>query len=346
MSVIEEVAGPATETVRAARRQQDKLLWVMNVAAIGGSALWVFDALASMPNWRHEVVFVHGAEDPRVGERFREHGVAISYAPLVTRKIVEAVAPAAVILSNTDPNKLEGEHPWSWLMDGWPVVSVHHSPVRPWIPGAVADVFVSRHLFSMYEGIADRMRRTIVVPPGIDTALYARIERPAAHGRCVIGRHASGGEAKFPPELLGIVARAGVPAILVGGAEHYPPTRQVSFPPIGSRAPVDILRDLDVFLYHASTTETWCRAVTEAMAAGLPCVADRRGGIVEQIEDGVTGFLCETEEEFDDRLRLLIANPGLRFEMGMRARVAALQHFDVRRFRDEIEPLLLRLTRS
>lgn len=344
MSVAVEAHPSATER---ARRQQDKLLWVMNTTRIGGTTLWVLDTIRSLTNWQHEVVFVHGEEDPAIAERFRAAGAPISRADVFSRAVVEAVAPAVVILSNTDPHAIEGDHPWSWLMREWPVIYVHHSAVRPWLPHALADVFVSEHLAAMYANLTARMRRHFVVPPGIDSAHFAAIDRPAGGGRCVIGRHSSGGAAKYPRALLEILREVGTTSIIVGGAEPYrdaDPTL-FSFPAIGAREPVDFLRDIDVFVYRSDSTETWCRAVTEAMAAGLPCVADRKGGIVEQIEDGVTGFLCDSDAQFVDRLRLLVRNPALRFEMGMRARVEAMRRFDVRQFREQLEPLMMQAAR-
>jgi glycosyltransferase involved in cell wall biosynthesis len=337
---------PAPAAVRL--RQRDKLLWLMNTTRLGGSSLWVVDAIDSMPNWRHEVLFVHGPEEHPVAEELRAGGTSVSQAPRITKAMVDAIAPSVVVLSNTDPAALDGEHPWAWLMSGWPVVSVHHSPVWPWLEGAIADVFVSQHLFAMYGEIAGRMRRALVIPPGIRTAEFAAAPRPAAlrpaaGGRCIIGRHSSGDARKYPAAQLDILRAVGQPAVIVGGADHYGAADGLfSFPPIGAQKPADFLSGIDVFVYRSDTTETWCRAVTEAMASGLPCVADARGGIAEQIEDGVTGFLCGSDAEFIDRLQLLVRNPALRFEMGMRARVSALVQFDVRRFRDELEPLLLR----
>ena len=101
-----------------------------------------------------------------------------------------------------------------------------------------------------------------------------------------------------------------------------------------------MLAAIDVFVYRTNVTETWCRAVTEAMAAGLPVVAEKKGGIVEQIEDGVDGFLCESDAEIVERTRQLVRDPQLRVELGMRARAKAVALFDVAQFRSAAEPLL------
>jgi len=63
-------------------------------------------------------------------------------------------------------------------------------------------------------------------------------------------------------------------------------------------------------------------AVLEAMAAGLPVVATRVGGVPEVVQAGETGFLVEPDdtEAFTESLLGLINNPQLRTEMGKRAR--------------------------
>jgi glycosyltransferase involved in cell wall biosynthesis len=63
------------------------------------------------------------------------------------------------------------------------------------------------------------------------------------------------------------------------------------------------------------------------MAAGLPVVARRLGSNPEVIEDGVNGFLVETEQEWEDRLERLIEDADLRGRMGGAARQTAVTRF-------------------
>jgi len=56
------------------------------------------------------------------------------------------------------------------------------------------------------------------------------------------------------------------------------------------------------------------------MAVGTPVVLSPVGMNAEVVEDGVSGFLAETPEEWKEKLAQLIANPALRARMGRAAR--------------------------
>jgi glycosyltransferase involved in cell wall biosynthesis len=70
---------------------------------------------------------------------------------------------------------------------------------------------------------------------------------------------------------------------------------------------------------NGQSVENWPRVGLEAMAAGVPIVADNRGGWREMIEDGHSGFLCDTLDEaafrianlaYDEQLRMGVVIAG------------------------------------
>jgi glycosyltransferase involved in cell wall biosynthesis len=81
------------------------------------------------------------------------------------------------------------------------------------------------------------------------------------------------------------------------------------------------LASLDVLLVP-SWEEPFGRVVVEAMAAGVPVVATRRGGPSEQIEDGVTGLLAEPRhpDQWIEPVSRLLRDPDLRQSIAARAR--------------------------
>lgn len=73
-------------------------------------------------------------------------------------------------------------------------------------------------------------------------------------------------------------------------------------------------------------------SVLEAMAAGVPVVSTRVGGIPEAITDGKEGWLVQPGdiEALSERLAKIIANPPLAEEMGAAARHKAEERFSAR----------------
>lgn len=95
--------------------------------------------------------------------------------------------------------------------------------------------------------------------------------------------------------------------------------------------PVDdvwpFLARADVFAL-ASHTEAYGIAVVEAMAAGLPVVASRVGGIPELVQEGVTGELFDPgdADTLAGHLVRLLRSPDVRTQMSQAAQAAAEGH--------------------
>ena len=64
-------------------------------------------------------------------------------------------------------------------------------------------------------------------------------------------------------------------------------------------------------LYPGDPGETFCLAVAEAQAAGLPAVVRDVGCLGERVRDGLTGFVAQSEEDFAARAIALLADAGL-----------------------------------
>ena len=89
-------------------------------------------------------------------------------------------------------------------------------------------------------------------------------------------------------------------------------------------------QQMDILLMP-SVREGFSLAVLEAMACGLPVVANNCTSLPEQIDDGKGGFLCPIGDvrSIAEKINFLAESPGLRREMGEYNRVKVEKMFTV-----------------
>ncbi|ANE46105.1 hypothetical protein SY83_07225 [Paenibacillus swuensis] len=86
----------------------------------------------------------------------------------------------------------------------------------------------------------------------------------------------------------------------------------------------------DVVVVPSSRNEAFGLVNVEAMAAGVPVVATRSGGMGEIVEEGMTGYLVRPDRiqaDMLDRLLRLLGDPELRRQLGEASKVRAERHF-------------------
>ncbi|MCK4816159.1 glycosyltransferase family 4 protein, partial [bacterium] len=94
---------------------------------------------------------------------------------------------------------------------------------------------------------------------------------------------------------------------------------------------VEELQEFDIGIMPLPDNE-WTRGkggykLLQYMAVGIPCVASPVGINKELIRDGENGFLATTEEEWYEKLSLLIENPEIRKRMGLRERDFVVKNY-------------------
>lgn len=133
----------------------------------------------------------------------------------------------------------------------------------------------------------------------------------------------------LPNSLPLIVALIGLGDLEAVAEQLQPPPALRLTGPISREDVPKVLSEVDIYL-HPARTEALGISIIEAMAAGVPVVATRVGGIPEAVEDGVTGLLVPPEDPqaLADAIRWMIEHPAERAEMGRRGRERA-RLFDV-----------------
>lgn len=157
--------------------------------------------------------------------------------------------------------------------------------------------------------------------------------RPLPHGRgeiFTIGRISRAAADKFSPRTWEIYGKVPHPvrARVLGWAGEVrarlgPPPRWAECLSAGSQVPHQFLATLHAMVHAGGqATENWPRVGLEAMAAGVPLVAEDRGGWPEMVRHGRTGYLCETPDQFAYYTARLAYDEPHRIEIARHARTS------------------------
>jgi len=173
------------------------------------------------------------------------------------------------------------------------------------IPYAIPDAF--RHATPLTVAPPPRAIFTSNPLRGLDWLLdrwEARIHPalPAAelHLYCGPSVYGAVGEAKAAP-MRAVLARA--ESLARKGVRLFPPQPRAEL--------IAALRQSRVMLYRGDENETFCMAVAEAQALGVPAVAQALGSLPERVQDGVTGFVAADEQSFAQRAIALLGDDAL-----------------------------------
>ncbi len=130
------------------------------------------------------------------------------------------------------------------------------------------------------------------------------------------------------PEIYQALAAQGVKVRLMGATCLGLAGEGIEVLPEAAEPADRFLQGLDCFFYrtHPDWYETFGRVVFEAMATGLPVVAESRHGYAENIADGVDVLLADSDAQALAAIEKLRQDEGLRLKIGKgaRARVEAI----------------------
>jgi glycosyltransferase involved in cell wall biosynthesis len=81
--------------------------------------------------------------------------------------------------------------------------------------------------------------------------------------------------------------------------------------PVPKNQLIEELRKARVMLYRGDENETFCLAVGEAQALGVPAIVQPIGSVVERVIDGETGFVTTTDNAFADAAIKMLSDDEL-----------------------------------
>ncbi len=152
----------------------------------------------------------------------------------------------------------------------------------------------------------------------------------APHGEVLVGYVGRLAPEKEVQRLVALHGMPGVRLVVVGAgnAERVLRRAMPDAAFLGFRTGSELgaaVASLDVFV-HPGSSETFCQAVQEALASGVPVVAPAAGGPVDLVQHGRTGLLFTPGDNSDMRHRVarLAYDPVLRGRLGGSARGSVL----------------------
>ncbi len=306
-----------------------KILSVVETLAHGGAESVLVDLVMGLTEHEHRVLHFsavnHTAADKSFLETFRRAEVRCDdihwgrfWDALAEEKILGAFRPDVVFFHWWGNNPLL---PWIEYRRDEPIgrrpaficVLHHHGITAP--AGYDRYVLVAKSQLDQVAHI--HPDRIFIIPNGIDLRRFPRRRRRPPGNEMVVGRLSNLREVKIRrdwPETLAAFELPQTRFVIAGGGELRAVLQRsamaagieekICFPGYVPRAAVpSMLAGFDVFCYSTSTAvECHPLALLEALAAGLPIVAEGRGGIPEIVSHGVNGLLCNSADEMGKHL--------------------------------------------
>ncbi len=106
-------------------------------------------------------------------------------------------------------------------------------------------------------------------------------------------------------------AKARDMSVVLGRAKALAGDGVVIRGPVAKAQLIDEFRSARCMLYRGDINETFCLAVGEAQASGVPAVVQKLGSVVERVVDGETGFVAANERAFAEAAVKLMSDDDL-----------------------------------
>jgi glycosyltransferase involved in cell wall biosynthesis len=352
--------------------RRPRIVLVITLAEVGGAQTYVVSLLPALTDRFDVVVAAHGqgpVREAAIAARARytplEHvrrpinpvrdllGL-IELVRLLRRErpdIVHASSSKAGVLARLAarfvrvPIRVFTVHGWAFLAYSGLSSRLYHWADRLVRPLTTTTICVSEgEQAAGLEANTCDGERTVVIPNAVDVSAAPQSQHDRATPVIV-----AVGRLKAPKDFITLVRAFSVlrprsfEALIVGeGPDRRELEQEIHRLGLAARVRLagersdvpELLARADVFVL-SSESEGFPVSVLEAMAAGLPVVASRVGGVPEAVLDGRTGLLVRPGDpaELAAALERLVAEPALRRRLGAAGRARAEECFDLERFR-------------
>lgn len=247
------------------------------------------------------------------------------------------------------------------------VLRNHPGATKFWFGKADGYHFISEHLRANTHalGLKEGSVQEFLVEPAIDLSLFKRSQpnqhRPGSPLRVLsVGRLSWEKGYEFSIDAIARLRDRGIPVeyTIVGEGDYREAiefaVRQQRVEDIVRLAGA-VAREKVVEFYerahvmlHCALDEGFCNAVIEGQSMELPVIVSNIGGLPENVDNGVTGYVVPARdpEAIAARLAELAADEPRRSRLGVNGRARVIERFDLRSQVDKFASIYRELVRN
>jgi glycosyltransferase involved in cell wall biosynthesis len=179
---------------------------------------------------------------------------------------------------------------------------------------------------------------TVIVPTTIDTDIYRPVEKKSSYPVCIgwSGSFTTIQHFKFREDALKKIKEKYKDRVVfkvIGDGSYYNKDLDVKGQPWKKATEVSDLEEIDIGIMPLPDDE-WANGKCglkglQYMAFAIPTIMSPVGVNTEIIQDGVNGFLADSEDEWFEKLSLLIESFELRKKIGEEGRKTVVEKYSV-----------------
>ena len=229
------------------------------------------------------------------------------------------------------------------------LVFLKHKEAEPWyayfLKGRQKPVYLlkrANHIITCTPFLDEYARKfnphTTDISSTINTVTYQPVNEYTNNKKIVLGWSGSHSTIRMLkliiPVLTALKEQTDFKLVVMGSADFSIPGIETEAYEWSEEIEISTLQKIDIGLYPLPDEE-WVLGKSglkalQYMSLGIPTVATNIGCNARVIEDGVSGFLVNTDQEWLEKILLLIRDPELRKTMGTAARKRVEQYYSVK----------------
>ncbi len=194
-------------------------------------------------------------------------------------------------------------------------------------------------------------QNTTDISSTINTDTYIPVNTYSNAGKITLGWSGSHSTVRMLrliiPALLELRKKVDFKLLVMGSTDFAVPGLETEVYEWREEIEISTLQKIDIGLYPLPLDDEWVLGKSglkalQYMALGIPTVASDVGCNDRVIENGVSGYLVRTQEEWVEKLLMLIQDAGLRKKIGEESRKRVEKYFSVK----ANEPVYLSILQS